>query len=656
MCGFAGFVDYSKRLNQEYFKNILSNMSDTLHHRGPDDGGIWLDVDHGLGICHRRLSILDLTLSGHQPMISSTGRYVIAFNGEIYNHLEIRKGLPSKIWVGTSDTETILACFEAYGISETLRLLVGMFAIVVWDEKANSLSLIRDRFGEKPLYYGWLENFFIFGSELKALKIHPKFNGNINIEGLINYLQLSYIPAPHTIYKNIYKLMPGCHLKLVLNQSKLLPPEVSQYWSIDSAWIAGKNNPYQGTFQNAEADLGLMLSNSVRNQKLADVPVGSFLSGGIDSTLITAVLQSESDKPISTYTIGFNEDGYNEAHHAKKIADLLGTDHEETFFTYKDAQSIIPDICGVYDEPFADSSQIPTMMLSRVTAKTVKVCLSGDGGDEVFCGYNRYRYADRLIGLSDSSSRAISFGINALSPEVWNNFGNMISNSIPGMRDISLLGDKLYKLESVLGCANIDELYFKLIATFPEVSHILSTNLKVPTYKLETLHFSSLHGINAVERMMMSDAKMYLPDDILVKVDRAGMDASLEVRMPFLDHRIYEFSASLPLAYKNSGVNKRILRSLLGGYLPKDLFNRPKMGFGVPIGLWLRGPLRQWAEVLLSETVIKDYGLLNPKTVNKLWLEHLSGARNWQQQLWNILMLQSWMKNERENTKTKFSL
>jgi len=648
MCGLVGFLGGINGVGSD--EALLSSMSDTLFLRGPDDGGYWCDSQQRIGFGHRRLAIVDLSPAGHQPMVSANGRFVIALNGEVYNHLDIRAALEklgqAPIWRGHSDTETLLAGIEAWGVEVTLKKSIGMFAVALWDSQTNTLTLSRDRIGEKPLYYGWQgsgnERVFLFGSELKALKAHPAFMGEIDRGAICLLLRHNYIPAPYSIYQDIAKLEPGCLLEVSLAQSE---PKIWKYW--DSVEIVRDcvASPFAGTANEAVDELEVLAKDAVRRQVMADVPLGAFLSGGIDSSVIVALMQMQSSRPVKTFTIGFNEEGYNEAVHAKGVARFLGTQHTELYVSAQQAMNVIPCLPSLYCEPFADSSQIPTFLVSQLAKKQVTVSLSGDAGDELFCGYNRYQLTSSLwekISTIPMPLRAITAkGITGISPTVWDSIGRLI----PGSNQWNKLGDKLHKGAEVLLSRSVDDLYLGIVSHFNNPADWVidgqepSTNLTGLRPKLEEL--------SAVERMMVLDTISYLPDDILVKVDRAAMGASLETRAPFLDHRIVEFTWSLPLDYKlRDSQTKWPLRQLLYRHVPRELIDRPKMGFGVPLHDWLRGPLREWAEELLDEVRLRREGYFHPTLIRQMWEEHLSGRRNWMARLWCVLMFQAWLENE----------
>lgn len=658
MCGLVGFLGGIAGVSKD--EALLRRMSETLIHRGPDDDGVWYDSEQRIGLGHRRLSIIDLSPAGHQPMASASKRYVIAFNGEIYNHLELRGLLDSvdcrasltmtdiKGWRGYSDTETLLAGIEAWGLEATLKKSIGMFAIALWDRQTRTLNLARDRMGEKPLYYGWQssgdERVFLFGSELKALKAHPAFAADIDRGALCLLLRHSHIPAPYSIYQDIAKLEPGYLLSVSLAQPE---PELWKYWDTVAVARSGVANPFLGTTDEAVDALEVLAKDAVRQQMMSDVPLGAFLSGGIDSSTVVALMQAQSSNPVKTFTIGFNEEGYNEAVHAKAVAHHLGTEHTELYVSPQQAMDVIPCLPNLYCEPFADSSQIPTFLLSQLAKQHVTVSLSGDAGDELFCGYNRYQMTEnwwRKLALVPASLRAlVAKGITAISPSAWDS----VAGIIPGGRHYATLGDKLHKGAGVMACSTADEVYLELVTHLRNPSDWVIGGQEPPT-TLTGLR-PDLDGLNSVERMMALDAISYLPDDILVKLDRAGMGVSLESRVPFLDHRIVEFAWSLPLCYKfPNGQAKWPLRQILSHYVPRDLTDRPKMGFAVPIHDWLRGPLRDWAEGLLGEARLRREGYFHPALIRQIWAEHLSGGRNWTARLWNVLMFQAWLEEQED--------
>jgi asparagine synthase (glutamine-hydrolysing) len=646
MCGFVGFLGCGNQLNKVDGEVALKRMADKIKNRGPDDFGFWFDPVKGIGLGHRRLSIIDLSSAGCQPMHSASGRYVIAFNGEIYNHSQLRQELVASgvilKWKGYSDTETLLAGFDAWGIEETVKRAIGMFAFSVWDNSENTLILGRDRIGEKPLYYGWQGGTFLFGSELKALKQHPDFKAEINRDAITLLLRHSYIPAPYSIYKGVAKLDPGCLLMISIADPE---PRVWRYWSATDMVKNGVQQPFEGTPDEAVDELERLTKDAIGLQMTADVPLGAFLSGGVDSSTVVALMQAQSSRPIKTFTIGFNEEGYNEAAHAKTVAQHLGTEHTELYVTPEQAMAVIPFLPDLYDEPFADSSQIPTFLVSQLAKQHVTVSLSGDAGDELFCGYNRYQITDKLwnkISMLPVPLRAaLAKGIDIISPQAWNN----LATYIPRMNRLNNIGDKLHKGAGVLASRSVDELYLGL------VSHHSSPETWVvggrEPLTLLNNNTPDLAGLGDVQRMMALDLMTYLPDDILVKVDRAAMGVSLETRIPFLDHRIIEFAWSLPQSIKlKDGLSKWPLRQVLYRHIPKDLIDRPKMGFGVPLDKWLRGPLRDWAESLLDEGRLRQEGFLHPEPIRILWSEHLSGRHNWASQLWNVLMFQAWLELE----------
>lgn len=636
MCGIVGFIGEKQ---QPLVR--LKDMAKAIDHRGPDDRGVWHDEEIGVGLAHARLSILDLSPAGHQPMRSISGRYVMVFNGEIYNHQTIRDeldGIVSINWRGHSDTETLLAAIDQWGLEVAIKKTMGMFAIALWDTQINALSLVRDRMGEKPLYYGWVNNHFVFASELKAIKSLPDFSNEIDRSALALYLRYNSIPAPYSIYEDIFKLDPGF---IVVSRPSQKEIEKIQYWSTLDVLDSAAKNVFAGSITDAVNQLESVLKESVALQMEADVPLGAFLSGGIDSSIIAALMQAQSRQKVKTFSIGSDNSTYNEAEHARAVAKHLGTDHHELYVTPKSALDVIPLLSDIYDEPFADSSQIPTYLVSKMAKERVTVSLSGDGGDELFGGYNRYTMADRLWGNISKIPMPVkhlsSKLITSMSPDTWSKtLGFLTRNSY---NDI---GGKLHKGAGVLGCKNIDEVYLKLVSQTDNPEDWLIDSKEHP---LALMKFENLSGI---EKMMGYDLNGYLPTDILTKVDRAAMAVSLETREPFLDHRVIEFAASLPLDYKiRNGVGKWILREVLYKHVPKELIERPKMGFSVPLAGWLRGPLREWAEALLDKRRLMREGFFKTILVRKTWQEHVSGKRNWEHQLWSILMFQAWLERNK---------
>ena len=644
MCGITGFLSAGQWNAAPTAHSLLQNMSASIATRGPDAYGAWHD-QAGIALAHRRLSVLDLSPTGAQPMHSACGRYVITFNGEIYNHLELRQELNST-WRGRSDTETLLAAFSAWGIRATIERCIGMFAFALWDKAERVLLLGRDRLGEKPLYYGWqgqgADTSFLFGSELQALQAHPAFVADIDRNALCLLLRHCYIPAPHSIYQGIYKLPPAHLLTVSLAQRE---PVLEQYWSLPHSAEQGVAHPFTGSATEAVDALETLLKTAVRQQMVADVPLGAFLSGGIDSSTVVALMQAQSERPVQTFTIGFHEQEYNEALHAKAVAQHLGTQHTELYVTPQQALEVIPKLPQMYSEPFADSSQIPTFLVAQLARQQVTVALSGDAGDELFCGYNRYTLARNVWNKAGRLPPIVrklgAAGIRLLPVAAWNALLKPVQPLLPRSLRRASIGDKLHKGAGVLGARNTDELYLGFITHWQPSELVIGAEEPFTVLRGAPL---ALHGLDAVQRMMALDAITYLPDDILVKTDRAAMAVSLEGRVPFLDHRVVEFAWRLPQQLKlRDGVGKWALRQVLYRHVPKELIERPKMGFGVPIDSWLRGPLRDWAEDLLDENLLRQQGYLQPAPIRQKWAEHLSGQRNWQYHLWDVLMFQAWL-------------
>lgn len=658
MCGLAGFFAHGAAL-ADSFESVARRMADTLTHRGPDDTGVWVDAAAGIALVHRRLSILDLSPAGHQPMVSASTRYVIAFNGEIYNHLDLRAELQKvgagetapSTWRGHSDTETLLAAFETWGIEATLKKTVGMFALALCDRETRTLTLARDRMGEKPLYYGWAGDVLLFGSELKALRAHPSFANPVSREALALFMRFAYVPAPWSIYEGIWKLPPGTYVQFSLSPG--LSPggkgEVKPYWSLRDAAERGLREPFRGSEAEAVAELEARLATSIRGQMLADVPLGAFLSGGIDSSIVAALMQAQSSRPVQTFTIGFHEAGYNEAEHAHAVAAHLGTEHTELYVTPREAMDIIPRLSTLYDEPFADSSQIPTHLVAQLARRHVTVALSGDGGDELFGGYNRYFLAERIwqrIRLLPKPARRLAAAmIRALPPQAWSRVFAAARPLLPKRFAVRLAGDKLHKLAGLLDIGGDAAIYQYLVSFWPPEEGIVLGVQEPLTVVTDTGQW--FYCPDFEHRMMYLDAVTYLPDDILTKVDRAAMGVSLETRVPLLDHRVVEFAWRLPLDMKiRDGQGKWLLRQVLYKHVPRELIERPKMGFGVPLDEWLRGPLKAWAEDLLAEVRLRREGYFDPAPIRTKWAEHLSGRRNWAYHLWNVLMFQAWLDHD----------
>ena len=652
MCGFAGFLSLNDIGGSDEAAKLLRQMGARIVHRGPDSEGVWSDRAAGIGLVHRRLSILDLSAAGHQPMISADNRYVLAFNGEIYNHVRIRAELDAtgygSAWRGHSDTETLLAAFLAWGVEAALQRCVGMFAIALWDKKNRILTLARDRVGEKPLYYGWQgqgsKKIFLFGSELKALTSHPGFSSRVSRGSLALFMRHNYVPAPYSIYDDIFKLEPGCILTVSVADTAC---RVSKYWDFQSVAKAGQSEFLNLTNDEIVNELESLAIASVRDQMVADVSLGAFLSGGIDSSTVVALMQSQSTRPVKTFTIGFNEEGYNEAVHAKAVAHHLGTEHTELYVTPGEAINVIPNLPSLYDEPFADSSQIPTFLVSSLARKYVTVSLSGDGGDELFGGYSRYLQANRMWTMLNRAPctfrRGAARTIKSISVESWDRIAGPLMPFLPPR--IRKVGDRAHKFAELLHIEDAILFYRNLVSHWSEPESLVIGGFEHSNYFTQS-HDSSF-VLGSIESMMLADSVTYLPDDVLVKVDRAAMGVSLETRVPFLDHRLIEFAWKIPLSLKiKQGRGKWALRQVLYRYVPRELVERPKMGFGVPIGNWLRGPLRPWAESLLDEQRLKQEGFLCSNLVRRKWNEHLSGHRNWQYQLWNVLMFQAWSEGQ----------
>lgn len=650
MCGLTG--GWSRQRLSD-LRAALPGMTDALVHRGPDDSGHWIDEAVGIALGHRRLAIVDLSPAGHQPMASASGRWVIAFNGEIYNHLDIRAELEgggkAPPWRGHSDTETLLAAIDAWGVKDAVVRCGGMFAFALWDREERVLWLARDRFGEKPLYYGWNRGMFLFGSELKALRAVPGFAATLDRQAIALYLRHNAIPAPFSIYEGISKLLPGHLLRLdVPSLERGDTPAALAYWTASESAAAGMANPFECSESEATNALETLLRDAVGRQMVADVPLGAFLSGGIDSSVVVAMMQAQSSRPARTFSIGFKEDAYNEAEHAAAVARHLGTDHTELYVTPGDALAVIPRLPSIYDEPFSDASQVPTTLVAQLARRHVTVALSGDGGDELFGGYNRYFLAARLWRRLESVPltlrKAAARGITAVPVGAWNALYGAASPLIPARARLSMPGDKVHKGAGVLAASSGEELYRGLISAWQPGDLMRGID--------ESRRFGparDLRGVSLAEYMMLEDACHYMPDDNLVKVDRAAMSCSLETRVPLIDHRVFEFAWRLPLNYKiKGGTGKHILREVLYRHVPKALIERPKMGFGVPIDSWLRGPLKEWAATLLAPDRLKEEGFFDPVPIARKWREHQSGARNWQYHLWTILMFQAWLEADGE--------
>ncbi|MCK5608114.1 asparagine synthase (glutamine-hydrolyzing) [Candidatus Pacearchaeota archaeon] len=647
MCGITGFLDLTSQTISSELHNTVMQMVSTLHHRGPDDVGAWADAETGIALGHRRLSIIDLTPTGHQPMLSVSGRYVIVFNGEIYNFKILQRELKAlgHKFRGHSDTEVMLASISQWGLEVAVKRFNGMFAFALWDKQEQCLHLARDRLGEKPLYYGWMEQTFLFGSELKALRAHPDFNKEINRDVLALYLRHNYVPAPYSIFKGIYKLPPGTILTLNRDENISKPTPVP-YWSAKEVAENGVTKPFVGSVDEAIAQLDALLQEAVKMRMEADVPLGAFLSGGVDSSLVVALMQAQSDTPVKTFSIGFHEGEYNEAGYAKAVAKHLGTDHTELYVTPEQAITVIPRLPTLYDEPFADSSQIPTYLVSELARRYVAVSLSGDGGDELFAGYNRYLLGQSIwkrIGWMPTIMRHVASDVlTTLSPHTWDSMFKKMKHVLPKKIIHQNPGDKLHKLSKILVADDPEAMYLSFVSHWKDPTSIVLGTCEPNTAITDRNQWANLSDFTQI--MMFLDTVTYLPDDILVKVDRASMGVSLEARVPLLDHRVMEFIWSLPMSMKiRNGQSKWILRQVLYKYVPRELIERPKMGFGVPIDSWLRGPLREWAEVLLDERRLRGEGFFNPQQIQKKWVEHLSGKRNWQHYLWGVLMFQAWL-------------
>ena len=642
MCGIVGVLGGPK-----FDAALVARMTGTLRHRGPDDEGVWVDAEAGIGLGHRRLAIIDLSPAGHQPMHSPAGRYVLSFNGEIYNYADLRRELTEAghiaNWRGHSDTETLLAGFDFWGIKPTLQRASGMFAFALWDRHERTLTLARDRLGEKPLYFGRKsgpDGPFLFASELKALQQHPSFTWDIDRQALGLFVRYLAIPAPLSIYRGISKLPAGTILTLRPGASE---PHIEPYWSGAEVAREGVANPAALGPEEAIDRLERLLEQAIGRQMVSDVPIGAFLSGGVDSSTVVAIMQKLSSRPVRTFTVGFEDKAYNEAEHAKAVARHLGTDHTELYLSPRQAMDVIPRLPAMYDEPFADSSQIPTHLISALARQHVTVALSGDGGDELFGGYDRYLFTAawwrRIEGIPLPLRAIAARALTTVPAGAWTSFGNAAGGLLPRSLRMQRLGEKVHKGAGMLGSQTLDELYDQMLSLWRDAEGFV---VGAPPEAVGANN--DLAGLSGVERMMARDMLGYLADDILVKVDRAAMAVSLETRVPLLDPEVVEFAWRLPLDLKLRGSEtKWLLRQVLYRHVSKAMIERPKMGFGIPLDDWLRGPLREWAEGLLDERRLREEGYFHPAPVRRAWENHLRGQQN-SFKLWTILMFQSWLE------------
>jgi asparagine synthase (glutamine-hydrolysing) len=645
VCGIAGFWDPRGSPGIAELRHIGQRMADVLQHRGPDDAGTFEDPRAGLVLAFRRLSILDLSAAGHQPMTSVCGRYVIVYNGEIYNHKELRRELGTHLaFRGHSDTEVILGGFTRWGIRTTVERLNGMFGFAVWDLETQTLTLGRDRFGEKPLYYGRAGGRFLFGSELKPLRSVEGFSAPLDRDALALFMRHGCIPSPHTVYEGVHKLRPGCLLEV----RDGLPGDPIPYWSAVEQAEIGVRSKLASSERELEEELHALLYEAVGMRMEADVPLGAFLSGGIDSSLVVALMQAQSASPVKTFSIGFSEADHDEAPFAKQVASHLGTEHTELYVTPADALSVVPLLPTVYDEPFADSSQVPTYLVSQLARRDVAVSLSGDGGDELFGGYSRYALLTdvwhRLQRIPLPVRRAGASVLAGVPTRQWDALFRAARPILPARARVSRPGEKLHKLATGLSFDRPEDVYLQLMSQWRHPNQVVLGAVE-PLTPLTNGACTPL--IDPELRAMQLDAITYLPDDILVKVDRAAMAVSLETRVPLLDHRIYELAWRLPSDMRNrAGEGKYLLRKVLDRYVPRPMVDRPKMGFGVPIGDWLRGPLREWGEDLLSPATLRSQGLLDVDIVRSAWTDHVSERSDRKYELWSVLMLQAWLAQQ----------
>lgn len=645
MCGIAGYFE-KNNISKIQNINIAKNIISTINHRGPDHEGILFLENHGVTFLHKRLAIIDLTTDANQPIESNSGRYIITYNGEIYNYLELKNEL---IHLGhnfktSSDTEVLLSSIDHWGLDFALKKFIGMFAFAIYDKKSKEITLVRDRFGEKPIYYCNINSNLIFGSELKALKAHPAWTGKIDKDSLNLYLKYSYIPSPKSIYKNVYKVKPGSYVKFKLDNNQC--KEILQ-----KKWYITESNvePFDGTYKEALETTETLINKSINYQKISDVPIGVFLSGGIDSTLVTSLMQNNNIEKVKTFTLGYYNKSYDESAYSKKIANHLGTDHSEWVVSEREIMGHITNMSKIYDEPFADSSQVPTYLISKLAQKKVKVCLTGDGADELFCGYNRYIFAPKILNYQKYPNILKNFIAKMIlnfTPSQLNNITSIFNYFLPSKYRFSTLSEKIYKLSDLISLNNEYEIYDSLVSTWKKEVPSKFPKIDNENYLADNFYNS---GNYFEKRMMCTDLNNYLVDDILVKVDRAAMSNSLETRVPFLNQDLVNFVLSLPLSMKidHKGRSKILLRDILSKYVPNKMIDRAKTGFGIPIDTWLRGSLKEWANDLIDKKKINDQNYLNFEIIDREWQQHLSGKKNNHHKLWNILMFQSWLENEK---------
>ena len=655
MCGLTGFVSRPGG-DSAALTMLARRMAAQIRHRGPDDAGEWIDAAAGIAFAHRRLSIIDLSPQGHQPMASQHGRYVIAYNGEIYNHAQLRAQLsaadPNVRWRGHSDTEVALAAIERWGLETALQKFNGMFALALWDRQLRRLHLARDRFGEKPLYYAFVNGAFLFGSELKALTAHPAWNGHIDRGALRAYMRFNYVPAPHTIYSAARKLPASSTLTVDVDtvSGAVSVGEPRAYWSAVEVALAAREKRFTDRGQ-ARDELREALAAAVAARMMSDVPLGAFLSGGIDSSLVVALMQCHSNRPVRTFTIGYDDPEYDESPHAAAVARHLGTSHTCKQVTPREAREAVVHMPTVYDEPFADSSQIPTYLVSRTARADVTVALTGDGGDELFGGYPRYFVGRRIFPMLRCVPRyaraPLAGAIRALTPGAWETLLRNIRRVGGEARLADLSGERLHRLSRQLR-ASSDVQRYEIMMARPEDGTVplQGCSEKRPLHAGDAAWPAS---ISSAEAMMLFDTLNILPDDFLVKVDRASMSVGLETRAPLLDPQVFELAWRLPLEWKlEAHSGKRALREVLHQLVPPALVERPKQGFGIPIGAWLKGPLREWAEGLLDERRLRREGFLDAQSVRGKWREHLAGTRDRQNEIWGAVVFQQWLAHNRE--------